>query len=159
LAGVKGRSGRRKKPAAEKKRQGTFRPDRDCDAVDFPADSGPPIPKGLHPKAVKEWERLAPICIKLGLLTDGDWMAWEVGFCAYSTWWEAREQINHPSKWTFMTDKGYEGMVPQITIAKQAAAGVMQFCREFGLTPSARGSLKINPPEQQSADPMEAMLN
>jgi P27 family predicted phage terminase small subunit len=164
MAGTKGRSGRRKKPAEIKKRDRTFRADRDCDVVQFPSAAapalpGPPIPDGLHPKARAEWKRLAPICAKLGLLTDGDWIAWEVGFAAYSTWLTASQLVSHPAKWTQMAESGYESIAATVTIAKQAAAGVMQFCREFGLTPSARGSLNIKPPEQATADPMEGMLN
>lgn len=159
MAGTKGRSGRRKKPAEIKKRERTFRSDRDCDAVSFPSADGPGIPKKLHPDAVKEWKRLAPICRKMGLLTEGDWLAWRLGFAAFSTWLYASEQITHPGSWSFKTDKGYEGPVPEIAIAKQAYSAVLMFCREFGLTPSSRSSLNIKVEGVDEADPMEGLLN
>lgn len=159
MAGRKGRSGRRKAPAESKKLAGTYRADRDQDEVAFPADSGPPIPKGLHPDAVKEWKRLAPICIQRGLLTEGDWLAWRLGFSAFSTWLIASARLESPAKWTFSTMNGYESPAPEVAIAKQAWASVMCFCREFGLTPSSRSGLKLAPVLKPSGDPMEGMLN
>lgn len=160
MAGSKGRSGRRKKPAAQKKREGTFRADRDHDAVEFPADCGPEIPAGLHPDAVAEWKRLAPLCQKLGLLTDGDWIAWRLGFAAFSTWLHATEKLTSPDEWKFVTESGYEQMTVEVQIAKQAATAVMQFCREFGLTPSSRSSLDIDTAGKgPTADPMGDLLN
>lgn len=159
MAGTKGRSGRKKNPTPNKKREGTFRPDRDSDQVSFNAAAGLTMPDGLHPQAAAEWRRLAPICQKLGLLTEGDWLAWQLGFAAFSTWLTASEQIDHASKWTFQTESGYQQAVPEIAIAKQAWNAVMTFCREFGLTPSSRSSLRIEIRNDDKANAMEGMLN
>lgn len=159
MAGTKGRSGRRKKPTPQKKREGTYRSDRDSADVGFEPAAGPPIPDWLHPQAAAEWRRLAPICIKLGLLTEGDWLAWHLGFSAFSTWLTASETIDHPAKWTFQTESGYQQAVPEVAIAKQAWSAVMTFCREFGLTPSSRSSLRIEIHTEGKADAMEGMLN
>ncbi len=161
MAGQKGRSGRKKKPAAEKERAGTYRADRDADSVNFGAgDAGPHPPDNLHPDAAAEWSRLAPICKRRGLLTDGDWIAWRLGFAAYSTWLHASAQLDDVSRWVFATESGYESPSPFVVIAKNSWSAVLQFCREFGLTPSARSGLAITEPGSDTGgDPLEGLLN
>ena len=50
-------------------------------------------PRHLLPEAKKEWKRLAPILMSMGLLTAADAVPFE-GYCtAYARWLEAQEQI------------------------------------------------------------------
>jgi P27 family predicted phage terminase small subunit len=155
LAGKPGRSGRRKQPASLKIAKGTLRKKRDADVVPL-ADAGlPPIPKDLHPKAKAEWSRLAPICAKAGLLKSADWLAWELGFRAYDTWLRTSVNIDKAIK------ESGNGFPPRVAIAQKAYAAVMQFCREFGLTPSARSGLQVGelPGAASADDPMAKVID
>lgn len=147
--------GRKKVPAATKKRRGTYREDRDAEPVQFLADS-PPIPEALHPAAAAEWERLAPVVVKKGLLTEADWLAWTLGFEALSTWFQAGEQVAKEGAVHF-TEKGYPAQNPWVAIGQRAYGSVMKFCREFGLTPSSRSGLKLEVEEQEDDPYAEAM--
>jgi P27 family predicted phage terminase small subunit len=147
MAGKKGRSGRRKLPAAVKQARGTYRKDRDADAAQelpLPTAAGshaePPKPEHLHAIAAAEWDRLTPLAVRVGLVTPLDWMAWRLGFWALSTWAEMSDRIGEPIHYT---EKGYPVARPEIGLARQAWSAVKEFCREFGLTPSARSGLKL----------------
>lgn len=147
-----GERGPKKTPASTKKRRGTFRKDRDAEPVQFEAGI-PPIPKSLHPEAAKEWERLAPIVVKKGLLTEADWLAWTLGFESLSTWFQAGEEVAKPKEEgggaVHFTEKGYPAQNPWVAIGQKAYGSVMKFCREFGLTPSSRSGLKLEVDEPE----------
>lgn len=159
MAGKPGRSGRKKQPAALKKAKGTYRPPRDQDGASLPAGV-PPVPDGLNPQAAREWARLAPLCLQAGLLTHADWIAWELGFWAYSTWLNVSKSIGDP---VWITKNDYPVQRPEVAIAQKAWSAVLQFCREFGLTPSARSGLRLTGEfgggETKSTDPLESMLD
>ena len=116
MAGTKGKSGRRKQPAAAKKRRGTYRADRDREPVKFDA-AVPKPPANLHKRAAEEWKRLTPIAAQKGLLTSADWIAWRLGFEALSTYYLASEQVGD---FVHVTDKGYPVLRPEATIAGPA---------------------------------------
>ena len=85
--------GRRPKPTALKKLEGNpgKRPLNELEPV-------PPVvslrcPNYLLPEARKEWRRLAPILMNLGLLTAADAVPF-AGYCqAYARWREAQDEI------------------------------------------------------------------
>ena len=145
--------GRKKLPAEVKNRRGTYRKDRDAEPAELARD-WPPPPEDLHPKASQEWTRLAPILSKAGLLTEVDWLAWELGMAAYDTWLRVSEQL--PADMVVWTDKGNAVQHPLVSIAGKAWQSVIKFCREFGLTPSARSGLKLATPAEQ--DPFAAHI-
>lgn len=157
MAGKSGRSGRRKQPAAIKIAKGTHRKRRDADRIELAAGC-PPLPKDLHPAAQAEWKRLAPICVQAGLLKSADWLAWELGFRAYDTWLTVSASIGDP---VHVTAQDYPVLRPEVAIAQKAWSSLMQFCREFGLTPSARSGLQVGelPRAAPDDDPMEGLIS
>jgi P27 family predicted phage terminase small subunit len=143
-----GSRGPKKTPAATKKRRGTYRADRDAEPIEF-AGKIPPVDKTLRKEVVAEWNRLAPLCAKVGLLTEADWLAWRLGMAAYDTWLCASETVLKEGA-VLWTEKGYPVQHPMVSIGGKAWQSVLKFCREFGLTPSARSGLKIqDAPEAQ----------
>lgn len=134
--------GRKKLPASIKKIRGTYREDRDAEPVQFDPRV-PPLPDGLRPEVEAEWNRLAPLLTAKGLLTEVDWLAWTLGMRAYDTWLSATESVDKDN-WVVWSEKGAPYQHPMIGIASKAYQAVLTFCREFGLTPSARSGLKIN---------------
>jgi len=170
-----GQRGPRKTPAEVKKARGTYRADRDAE-VDFSPPAGkpaepPPKPEGLHDLASAEWDRLTPIMLEKGLLTAADWIAWQLGFAAYDTWLVASDQLRidadeaekrgekgRGSGMIVWTEKGYPVQHPLVAIAGKAWATVLKFCREFGLTPSARSGLNLDSGPSGNADPLSELL-
>lgn len=142
-----GQRGPRKTPAATKKRRGTYRADRDAEPAKLKA-AAPPIPKGLHEIARAEWERLAPLAVQKGLLTEADWIAWRMGFEALSTYFIAADLVEAEGS-VLWTDKGYPVQHPMVSIGGRAWGSVLKFCREFGLTPSSRTGLAIDDGETE----------
>lgn len=83
--------GRRPKPTALKKLEGNpgKRPLNELEPV--PPVASLRCPNYLLPEARKEWRRLAPILMNLGLLTAADAVPF-AGYCqAYARWREAED--------------------------------------------------------------------
>ena len=75
-------------------------------------------PAWLMPEAKKEWKRLAPSLIAMGVLTEHDMEAF-AGYCqAYARWREAEEFLSQHGT-IFKTPSGYVQQVPQVSIAMQ----------------------------------------
>lgn len=116
-------------------------------------------PTWLMPEAKKEWKRLAPSLVAMGVLTNHD-VSNFAGYCeAYARWKEAEEfLIQHGT--IFKTPSGYVQQVPQVSIALQNLKQMQSLATEFGLTPASRARLFANGGEASDAeDPMEQLLN
>ena len=134
-----------------------------------PSQENVKCPAWLMPEAKKEWKRLAPALMAMGILTDHDLEAF-AGYCqAYARWREAEEFLSQHGT-IFKTPSGYVQQVPQVSIAMQNLK-IMQsfcaefgltpasFCAEFGLTPASRARLYANTGDKSDTDdPMENVL-
>ena len=84
-------------------------------------------PAWLMPEAKKEWKRLAPSLIAMGVLTEHDMEAF-AGYCqAYARWREAEEFLSQHGT-IFKTPSGYVQQVPQVSIAMQNLKIICQPC-------------------------------
>ena len=150
--------GRRPKPTALKKLEGNpgKRPLNELEPV--PPVASLRCPNYLLPEARKEWRRLAPILMNLGLLTAADAVPF-AGYCqAYARWREAEEFLSQHGT-IFKTPSGYVQQVPQVSIAMQNLKIMQSFCSEFGLTPASRARLYANSGDSAASDdPMESVL-
>ena len=110
------------------------------------------------PEAKKEWKRLAPSLIAMGILTEHDMEAF-AGYCqAYARWREAEEFLSQHGT-IFKTPSGYVQQVPQVSIAQQNLKIMQSFCSEFGLTPASRARLYASTGDKaETDDPMENVL-
>lgn len=158
-----GQRGPKKTPAKVKQARGTFRKDRDAE-VEFATPAGqkaepPPKPDNLHEVASAEWDRITPLMMEKGLLTTADWIAWQLGFAAYDTWLTLSDEFRSDPTFTFTTDKGYVGPNPIVAMAGKAWQTTLKWCREFGMTPSARSGLNIDSGKAAAADPLTELLN
>ncbi len=153
------RRGRKPKPTALKRLEGNpgKRPLNELEPV--PPTVALRCPNYLLPEARKEWKRLAPILMSMGLLTAADAVPF-AGYCqAYARWREAQDEITrHGSIY-----KDAEGRIrpnPYIAIANQQMREIKSFAAEFGLTPSNRTAMIANVMTAAKAkvDPMEAIL-
>ena len=115
-------------------------------------------PAWLMPEAKKEWKRLAPSLIAMGVLTEHDMEAF-AGYCqAYARWKQAEERITDRGL-VIRTPSGYPQQVPYISIAQQYLRLMNQFAEQFGLTPAARSRIIAGSNEGAGpADDMDELL-
>ena len=114
-------------------------------------------PDWLMPEAKKEWKRLAPSLIAMGILTDHDMEAF-AGYCqAYARWKEAEEFITQHGT-IVRTPSGYWQQVPQVSIAQTYLKVMNRFAEQFGLTPASRSRIVADIANRDNEDEMEALL-
>lgn len=153
------KTGRKPKPTALKRLEGNPGK-RPLNAL----EPAPPVveltcPKHMLPEAKKEWKRLAPILMNMGLLTAADAVPFE-GYCtAYARWLEAQEEITRHGS-IYKDNEGRIRPNPYIAIANQQMREIKSFAAEFGLTPSNRSAMIANvvTAMKSSRDPMEEIL-
>ncbi|MBR4429474.1 MAG: phage terminase small subunit P27 family [Clostridia bacterium] len=153
------KTGRKPKPTALKKLEGNpgKRPLNELEPV--PPNVSIHCPQYLLPDARREWKRLAPVLIQMGLLTAADVVPFAAYCTAFARWKEAEEEITkHGSIY-----KDGEGRIrpnPYIAIANQQLREIKSLAAEFGLTPSNRSAMIANVMSamNQNADPMETIL-
>jgi phage terminase small subunit len=126
------------KPSALKVLQGTDRPDRANPAEPKPRRTAPTCPMWLEKEARREWRKLAPELVRIGLLTAVDGPAF-AAFCQTFARYQQAELA---------------GDLAKIRVYLPLLRPLLT---EFGLTPAARARLAVTP--AAPSDPMEALLD
>lgn len=124
------------KPTALKVLQGTDRKDRANPGEPKPAP-GAVKPPGLSRAASAEWERLAPMLERLGLLRETDALAFE-DLCETTVRWR---QLRHK--------RDFRAAVA----SDRAREHMLKLLMQFGLTPSAATRVTATPAVAE--DPFE----
>lgn len=142
--------GRKPKPTAKKKLQGN--PGRRPLPAEEPEFTGTTTaPKWLDSTARQEWRRLAPRLELLGILTAADRAAFAIYCSQYSRMVRAEKFLQSPKAGgseVYVTATGALRTWPHVHIANQAAKVCKEFITEFGLTPSSRTRLRMDPPKK-----------
>ena len=114
-----------KKPSALKLISGTVQPCREVAAgVSLPVlDAAPPTPDWLGVQAVKEWDRLAPMLVANGLLTEGGLSALAM-LCAL-----------HGK----LVQEWQAGITPRAALLREHR----NLGNDFGLSPVAQGKVRM----------------
>ncbi len=137
-----------------------------------PTADGVRCPSWLSLDAKREWRRVAPELQRIRLLTVAD-VSPLASYCdAYATA-RAMRTIIEREGYTFESKRvrvvdGENGATieetvtailprPEVAILQKSLLIVKAFCVEFGLTPSSRGRLHIEPPKQK--DEFEEFLS
>jgi P27 family predicted phage terminase small subunit len=120
-----------------------------------PKPGRPTCPAHLSKEAKKEWKRIVPELEKLGLLTKIDRTELAMYCQAYGRWVEA-EKIVYEKGTLYKTKSGNVITSPMLWVANKAMEQMHKFLTEFGMTPSSRTRIKIEPKEKE--DPMETYL-
>lgn len=114
----------------------------------------PPPPSHLDKYALEEWIRVADGMNAMGILSIVDQATLGAYCAAYSRWRHAEEAIRGRveaaggNELAGLIDKTSNGNIIQnclIGIANKAAADMVRYAAEFGLTPAARARLSIDP--------------
>ena len=95
----------------------------------------PEAPEWLHEYAKQEWWRVAPELHVLGLLSSVDSACLGAYCSSYAMWRQASEVLNGL---VFTTQAGDPRRSPLIKVIRDAAANMVRYAGEFGLTPVAR---------------------
>jgi len=112
----------------------------------------PEPPEHLDAYALEEWNRLAAGLHALGIFYEVDRGVFSAYCKAYSRWRHAEEELSklaaEKSPLNALILKTMSGnfiQQPLIGIANKAMADMVKYAGEFGLTPSARARIAINP--------------
>lgn len=145
----------RPQPTALKLLKGETRKERLNPGEPKPQPVAPECPEWLSDMAREVWDRNVKVLERLGLLTeaDGDMFAAYCDF--YSKYVETSKNLGNDD--VFTTDNGYEQQRPQVGMAQKYFDKARAIAIEFGLTPSARGKLTVNPGD--SDDEMEGIID
>jgi P27 family predicted phage terminase small subunit len=137
-----GKRGPPPKPSKLKQLQGSYRPDRAAPNEMAPPPGVPDRPAWLDAEARKEWDRVVPQLVAVGVLTslDGSMLA---NYCAaHSLAVRATRRYQEDG---LMIDGPREGVKvkhPMIQVAKEARAQARLIGDEFGLTSSSRSRIR-----------------
>lgn len=130
-----------------------------------PALVEPEMPKGMPKPARREWRRIVPLLLNLGVLAETDGLALAAYCQAHALVEQAQKEIDAHGLTFIQKFENKEGDIvdgdikanPAVTIFMQAQKVMKSFLIEFGLTPASRRNLKIN--KKAAGDPMEAFMN
>lgn len=140
--------GRKKTPTAVLKIRGSWRA-KTRKSEPKPPRGKPDCPEILSEAAKEKWNQLIPILDDMGLLSkiDGDAIA---RYCeSWARWADAIKWIHE--KGEFYPLKDDNGNVkclqqfPQVGIANHMAEQMNRLAAQFGMTPSARAGLSVDP--------------
>ena len=123
-------------------------------------------PGHLNDYAKEEWERIVALLSESGVLTEVD-TASLAGYCQlYGRWVQLETDILTEGNTIEDNRFNKDGDIvsakitinPKVTEARLTLQQMRAFSTEFGMTPSARTRLSVEPPKKE-VDKMEAILN
>lgn len=132
--------GRPRKPTALKLLQGTARPDRMNPNEPQPEVVIPKKPAHLKGEAGREWKRIVPELVGLGLISRIDRAALAAYCTAYATYVET-DRILQRAGLTFETPNGFLQQRPEVSIRARALDQMKGFLSLFGLSPADRSKV------------------
>ena len=112
-----------------------------------PAAGMPARPTHIKGEALREWNRLAPELERLGILTQIDGAALAAYCEAYGRWVAGVKGLKHNGLIN-IAGNGHPMPNPYLGIINHALSQMRAFMVEFGLTPSSRTRLKVEPQKE-----------
>lgn len=130
------------KPTALKKLQGNpgHRPLNNKEPQ--PDNTRPRPPRHLTKEARKCWDALSRRLHECGLLTSIDGMGLELLCENYATWRDAKDLVDVEGYFC-RSDAGNLYQHPAVGAMNTAQKNLVALMKEFGLTPSSRGTIKL----------------
>jgi P27 family predicted phage terminase small subunit len=117
----------------------------------IPPAEMPVPPAHLDAYALEEWNRVVEGLSAMGVLAGIDQQAFAAYCGAYARWRAAEEElaklreVNRLSALVLKTVSGNWIQQPLIGISNKAAGDMVRYAVEFGMTPSARARLAMDP--------------
>ena len=106
----------------------------------------PTRPHWLLPEAKREWSRIVPELLRLGLLVKIDRAMISTWCQCWGMYVEAVRDIRENGT-TFSTEKGYEGPRPSVGVMNKMIEKMIALSVRFGMTPSDRSRISVPKPE------------
>jgi P27 family predicted phage terminase small subunit len=125
----------------------------------------PPVPRELCDDAKLEWGRVSVELHKLGLLSNIDRASLAAYCSSYGLWIRAMRKLRKKE----LDDPEYGGLLsfsakgnimsePLVGIANKAAADMVRYAEQFGMTPSARARVNGSEAGNRSQDPAASYI-
>jgi P27 family predicted phage terminase small subunit len=140
--------GRPPKPSNIKLLQGTFRKDREPEQTpEYSTDTAPP--KEIDGRALIEWQTLAPMMARAGVLTEIDRNALAQYCRTWAAYLSACEEYERDG---VMTENRFGDRVPSnaLLTAMKLNAELVRLSGILGLDPSSRGRLNVGKKQKAS---------
>lgn len=116
----------------------------------------PEIPRPLSPVALAEWNRVAPLLIKLGTLTDADGDALATYCDTIARYKKCQAQLDKEGM-TVATTQGTSAH-PLLLEMRTCQRFMRDFENDYGMRHLARLRIKLQPKEDKKVDPFDAFL-
>lgn len=112
----------------------------------------PPRPDFLTAVAAEEWDRIVADLVKVGLVSTIDRAELAIYCQAWADWKCAREKLHELQEEGFIeiAPSGYRQIGVWMQIANRAEERLRAAGVSFGMSPSARARLKIQPPPPET---------
>ena len=125
------------------------------DAEPRPPADGIAMPPHLGEVAAQKWAELLPLLQAVRVMTRADIEAL-ARYCDTYEWWLAtRAKLKQEGDtYPILNDKGdikYIAQRPEVSIANKLAMQLRQLESDFGLSPAARTSLKVEPDAKEES--------
>ena len=106
----------------------------------------PSPPAGLGEEGAKEWRRLGPELVRLGLLTNLDITAFHAYCDTFERWVQySREAKKAP---LIQTPNGHLQQSPYVSMANRAFYMLNQSLARFGMDPASRSRIAVDPADR-----------
>ena len=151
--------GRKPKPTALQKLEGNPGKRTLNKYEPLPPASTLRCPNYLLPEARKEWRRLAPALIAMGVLTVADAVPFAAYCTTYARWREAEDFISQHGA-IYKDPRGFARPNPYVAMAAHHLREIKSLAAEFGLTPANRTAIMANALSiaRQTMHPLEQIL-
>ena len=107
-------------------------------------------PEYMDEIAAEKWVELVPLLEELGVLTTVDTVALQALCNSYSLYVQACEKVQEEGLIILgLNEIPYQS--PYLKIVDAQSKIMRSYLQEFGLTPSARTRVKVNPPTEKSS--------
>lgn len=115
----------------------------------------PPCPAHLTGVAKEEWERVTIQLQAMGVIAEIDRAVLAAYCTAYKDYVNAEKELEKEGDVIFY-ESGNAAQNPRVGIKNKAIEKMVKIAAEFGMTPSSRSRLEVDPP--QGKDPVEHFL-
>lgn len=116
----------------------------------------PEIPRSLTKIALAEWNRVAPLLLKLGTLTDADGDALATYCETIERYKKCQAQLDREGM-TVATTQGTSAH-PLLLEMRTCQRFMRDFENDYGMRHLARLRIKLAPKEEKKVDPFDAFL-
>lgn len=151
--------GRPPKPTAQHKKEGTYNAAKHRDRLTFPLlDSIPKAPHYFTGEQAEKWSRICSMLKRDDMLSDTYLELLERYCNAWLTWWKARIDVD-ANGITFNTDSGQTKQNPAVAIEKEMLSLMVRILEQFGYTPRAAMSIKVQGDGKKDEDPFNFLTD